>query len=292
VVREGYRCGLPSGACALSSTHASSPKAQASADLRAQVEDFRAETEALNKTLCSLSAHAWARSTTFKSWAVWDVLAHLHTGNLMGLLTLNDPQAYARKREDNAASGLSRTELARQQLGDLSGEALRAAWYADAITVCERFVDADPDVRLTWSGPGMKPRMFVAARQMETWAHGTEIYDLFKLPREHYDRLRNIATLGVRTFAWTFRNRAETVPDEVPYVALTAPSGARWTWNDSHSRSRIEGTALDFCQVVTQVRNIADVGLSVHGESARMWMAKAQCFAGAPEDPPAPGSRV
>jgi adenylate cyclase len=40
-----------------------------------------------------------------------------------------------------------------------------------------------------------------------------------------------------------------------------------------------------------QVRNIADTRLAVHGEAARRWMACAQCFAGGPEPPPAPGTR-
>jgi hypothetical protein len=42
---------------------------------------------------------------------------------------------------------------------------------------------------------------------------------------------------------------------------------------------------------VTQVRNIADTGLTVTGAVATDWMSKAQCFAGAPETPPAPGTR-
>ena len=54
----------------------------------------------------------------------------------------------------------------------------------------------------------------------------------------------------------------------------------------------IIGSAVEFCQVVTQTRNIADTGLKLVGETARNWMQNAQCFAGPPETPPAPGSRV
>jgi hypothetical protein len=53
----------------------------------------------------------------------------------------------------------------------------------------------------------------------------------------------------------------------------------------------VEGSASEFCQVVTQVRNVADTRLRVSGETARRWMAIAQCFAGGPETPPAPGTR-
>ena len=58
------------------------------------------------------------------------------------------------------------------------------------------------------------------------------------------------------------------------------------------SPERVEGSAVEFCQVVTQGRNIRDTRLTVKGEGAVRWMAIAQCFAGAPKDPPAPGERA
>jgi uncharacterized protein (TIGR03084 family) len=133
--------------------------------------------------------------------------------------------------------------------------------------------------------------MFTTARQMETWAHGQAIHDLMGETREPTDRLRNIAEIGVRTYGWTFANRQRPVPGAAPHVRLAAPSGAVWTWNDPGVENVVEGDALAFCQVVTQVRNVADSALQVHGEAALEWMRLAQCFAGPPEDPPPPGSR-
>jgi hypothetical protein len=74
-------------------------------------------------------------------------------------------------------------------------------------------------------------------------------------------------------------------------VRLTAPTGALWEWNDPTPENAVEGDALPFCQVVAQTRNIADTDLKVSGEPARIWMNLAQCFAGPPQDPPAPGTR-
>lgn len=260
--------------------------------LQTQIADYKAEVGALDAALTTLLAEAWTRPTTFKQWTIWDVVAHLHSGDLMGLLTLNDPDEYVRQREANAASGLSRTAIARERFGHLDGLQLRAVWHEATMQVCEQFADADPAARLRWSGPGMKPRMFVTARQMETWAHGTEIYDLFELPREHFDRIYSIATLGVRTFAWTFNNRELAVPEVVPYVELVSPSGKIWSWNEASSHASVKGSAVEFCQVVTQVRNIDDVQLDVRGEAAQQWMEIAQCFAGLPENPPPPGARA
>jgi len=47
----------------------------------------------------------------------------------------------------------------------------------------------------------------------------------------------------------------------------------------------VTGTALDFCLVVTQRRNVADTGLVVTGTLAEEWIGIAQAFAG----PPGPG---
>ena len=80
-------------------------------------------------------------------------------------------------------------------------------------------------------------------------------------------------------------------PSPVPHLVLTAPSGEVWTYNEPSDAERIEGLAEEFCQVVTQVRNIADTELRVVGDIALDWMSKAQCFAGPPETPPAPGVR-
>ena len=127
---------------------------------------------------------------------------------------------------------------------------------------------------------------------METWAHGQDIYDLLRVERRPTDRLKNVAAIGVKTFGWAFANRGLEVPTPVPYVRLEAPSGAVWEWNEPRVDERVEGPALDFCYVVTQVRHVRDTRLRASGEVAGRWMSIAQCFAGPPEDPPSPGERL
>ena len=74
-------------------------------------------------------------------------------------------------------------------------------------------------------------------------------------------------------------------------MRLTAPSGDIWEFGEPSTDEMVEGSASEFCQVVTQVRNIADTQIRVVGPLATDWMSKAQCFAGGPETPPAPGTR-
>jgi uncharacterized protein (TIGR03084 family) len=262
------------------------------AALLAQVADLRAEGDALYELLQTLSEDDWSRTTTFKDWTIYDVIAHLHFSDHMGVTTLASGDDFKALMRDIQTSRLPMVVYTRRWLGDIDGLELQQRWRSLFLDMCDRLGAASPDQRLTWAGPGMRPRMFATARQMETWAHAWEIYDSLGVPRVHSDRLFNIATIGVRTFGWSFANRKLEVPAEVPYVRLTAPSGVIWEWNDPGSENRIQGDAVAFCQVVTQVRNAADTDLSVSGETAERWMAIAQCFAGPPEDPPAPGSRA
>jgi uncharacterized protein (TIGR03084 family) len=259
-----------------------------------QVTDFRAEADELNQVLQPLADPDWERPTLFKRWTINDIVRHLHDGDQMALASIAGPDQFAQFRIERQAmidSGLTRVEAARLRLDNLNGARLRERWYAGMADLCDQVSALPLNARLKWAGPDMGVRMFTTARQMETWAHGQAIYDLLGCMRTPTDRLRNIAEIGVRTYGWTFANRALPLPSPVPHVRLTAPSGAVWQWNDPASDNVVEGEALAFCQVVTQTRNIADTNLRVTGEPARKWMCIAQCFAGPPEDPPAPGSR-
>ena len=265
--------------------------------LEAQVTDLRAEGDDLDRLLATLAPDDWSRPTSFKGWTVWDVVAHLHFSDHMGMTSLRGEAAFrelmrnvADARRSDAAKSMA--QFTREWLGAISGDALRARWRTLLGSLCDALAAADPETRLAWAGPGMRPRMFATARQMETWAHGSEIYDLLGVRRIETDRLKNVAAIGVRTYGWTFANRKLDLPGPAPHVRLVAPSGATWAWNDRQPDNAVEGDALEFCQVVTQVRNVADTKLTVTGLPAQQWMAIAQCFAGPPEDPPTPGSRV
>lgn len=61
----------------------------------------------------------------------------------------------------------------------------------------------------------------------------------------------------------------------MPKLRLVSPSGDTWEFGESEEGGKIEGVAEEFCQVVTQVRNIDDTELRFEGEIATDWMAKA-----------------
>jgi uncharacterized protein (TIGR03084 family) len=257
--------------------------------------DFRDEVDEFHGFLRGLDAADWHRETGFMGWTPWDVVAHLHYFDQVSRIAFDGEEAFKPERKALFAAvsrGTTNQTLARERLGHLDAPALLSAWRDTAYALADSLGAAAPKQRLPWFGPDMGVAMFTTARYMETWAHAQEVYDLVGATRVHTDRIKNIATIGVKTFGWTFVNRKLEVPEPTPFVELAAPSGATWEWNDPSESERIRGDAVDFCHVVTQGRNIADTPLEVTGTVASQWMAIAQCFAGEAVDPPKPGTRV
>jgi uncharacterized protein (TIGR03084 family) len=154
----------------------------------------------------------------------------------------------------------------------------------------DAFAVADPAARLPWYGPPMGVLSFVSARLMETWAHGQDVCDALGVERVPTARLRHIAHLGVRARPFSYVVRGREVPPGRIDVAVIGPEGDEWRWEIGDAEeggdvATVCGTAIDFCLVVTQRRNVADTELQVEGELAEDWISVAQAFAG----PPGPG---
>ena len=259
-----------------------------------QGTDFRDECDALYALLKPLNDSDFERECQFKSWTINDIVAHLHWADVAADLALRDEPAFlkfAAARIEAAKTGQSNIDNQREFVAGITGQPLLETWRSHSVELAERFIADDPKRRLKWFGPDMSVRSSATARLMETWSHGQAVYDLLGLERADGDRIKNVAVIGVNTFGWTFINRSLDVPEDVPYVRLTAPSGAVWEWNEPSDSNRVEGSAASFCQVVTQTRNIADTDLKAVGETASRWMRFAQCFAGPPNDLPEPGTR-
>jgi len=256
-----------------------------------QAEDFRAESRAMLALLAQADAAAYSEPTLFKGWTINAVLQHLHFWNQMAGLQLTDEPMLLQRIAAVKAHTRGMRDFENTHFQGLAGRPLRDAWHQGFEATADAFAQADPKARLKWPGPDMSARSSITARLMETWAHGQEVYDHLGVERQNADRVQNIVVLGVNTFGWTYATRGETPPGPLPHLVLSAPSGAVWTYGDPSTSERIAGRADEFCQVVTQTRNVADTSLQVTGPVATDWMSRAQCFAGAPETPPSPGTR-
>jgi len=260
-----------------------------------QAQAFLDESEALYALIKDLDDEALTMETAFKGWTINDVIGHLHMWNHLADLSLEGEGKFAELFSgfvEHMAAGGSFNSFELDWREGLNGRALVAEWRDYFRAMAKRFGAADPKARVEWAGPSMSVRSSITARLMETWAHGQEVYDLLGLRRENQDHIQNIVILGLNTFGFCFQNRKMDVPEPRPFLKLTAPSGAEWTFGERSEAEVIEGLAEEFCQVVTQTRNIADTDLAVTGKTAAAWMEIAQCFAGAPETPPDPGTRA
>jgi uncharacterized protein (TIGR03084 family) len=265
-------------------------------------EDLAAEAAALRAVAADADPEA---VTPFYGWRVRDTVEHVVMLNRLATLSFSDPDAFAAEKgrfvegtsppspdtpRVEAFARIRAYETSRLSL--LSWGQLLAAWEAGQADLSAAAVGLTDDVKVAWFGAPMRAETLVNARQMEVWGYGQDVFDLLRVRRPEGERVRNVAEFGIRTMGFSFANRGLPAPEPRPFVALTSPGGATWTWNDPASPNRVEGPAADFCLVATQRRNMADTALRVTGEGAQTWMRIAQCIAGPPVDGPAPGARA
>jgi uncharacterized protein (TIGR03084 family) len=259
-----------------------------------QAYDFLDESNAVYELLSQLSEKDFDQSTQFKGWTFNNVIGHLHVWNYAADISLGDGEEwndFSAKALKALGSGSSMNQFEQTITNDISGKELLEKWKSYFTEMSERFAAADPKKRVKWMGPDMSVRSSISARHMETWAHAQELYDSLGVKRINHDRIKNIVIIGNNTFKWCYTVHNRKIPTEKPYLKLTSPSGEIWEFNNQSNKNYISGLAEEFCQVVTQVRNIKDVNLNVHGSDSNEWMSIAQCFAGPLEIPPAPGTR-
>ena len=259
-----------------------------------QAIDFQQESESLADALRNLNDVDFKKKTQFKGWTIEDILGHLHMFNVAADLTLEDGakfKLFFSRIEKEMANGKTLLQSQYPWLNGMSGRILYNSWIEGSRKVAAKYVIADPKTRVKWAGPEMSARSSITARQMETWAHGHEIFDSLGIKREEFDRIKNIVFLGVNTFNWSHVVNKQVVPDAMPYLRLTSPTGQLWEFGDRNDKELISGDAVGFAQVVTQTRSFYDVNLTAIGPVANHWMNIAQCFAGNAEKPPVKGSR-
>jgi uncharacterized protein (TIGR03084 family) len=254
------------------------------------VRDLADEHDALDRLLAGLAEDDWASPTPSPGWTVGDQVGHLGYFDRTATLAVVDPDGFARHLVEALADmqqdGLDGTSL--RQARSMAPAELHRWWRSGAASLVEAAARLGDGDRLRWYGPSMGARSFLTARLMETWAHGHDLADTLGLEVEATPRLRHIAQLGFITRGWSYSVRGREAPDIAVRVELSAPGGGAWSWGDEAAGDRITGSALGFCQVVTQRRHVDDTDLAVTGTAAVEWMELAQAFAGAPTDGPPP----
>jgi uncharacterized protein (TIGR03084 family) len=261
-------------------------------DVDGLLSDLAAEEYDLDAMVAELDQSDWLRPTPAADWDVRDQVTHLAWVEEAARLAATDPAAFA---ETIVGPARTSTEFEAHQMARgrvLAGREVLEWWRSERAGALTALANVEPGARLPWFGPPMSVRSFVTARIMETWAHGQDVADALGIDRSPTDRLRHIAHLGVSTRNWSYAVR-RLPPSQVPVIVeLAGPSAQTWRWGPDDAADRVEGSAADFCLVVTQRRHWQDTGLRVQGSAAIEWMTIAQAFAGrATEVAPGRGSR-
>lgn len=248
------------------------------------VDDLAAEQAALRAVLEQVPFDRWESATHAPGWAIRDQVAHLAFFDEAATAAIQDAEKFAADarrmssgRGDAAGDPGYLAEARKRPAAEVM------AWWQEAsgrLVEASRTLDASR--RMPWYGPPMAATSFVTARLMECWSHGLDVVDVAGVTREATERLRHVAFLGVRTRNFSYVTRGLEPNTEPMRVELTAPSGETWVFGEVDAPNRVSGLAIDFCQVVTQRRHVADTALQVTGEAAAEWMRYAQAFAGPP----------
>jgi uncharacterized protein (TIGR03084 family) len=251
--------------------------------MSALADDVSAETSVTRDLVAGLDQAGWRTATPAAGWSIADQIGHLAYFDEMAVRSAVRPEAFAADLAAAQAAGAAiDPDAIAARYRDRGGAALLAWFDAARAELLGTFAGLDPGVRLPWFGPAMSAASSLTARFMETWAHTQDIADALGVTREPTDRLRHVAHIGVGARAFSYAVHGLPPPDAPVHVALTAPSGATWTWGPADAADLVRGPALDFCLLVTQRRHRDDLGLDVEGPAARQWMAIAQAFAGPP----------
>jgi uncharacterized protein (TIGR03084 family) len=245
------------------------------------LSDLRDESADVDRLVADLAPATWDAPTPAAGWTIRHQIAHLAWTDRASTLAITDPDAFM----ESLATALESPE----SYVDRGTEAMLAApevllprWRAGRESLAAALEGVPAGAKIPWYGTAMSPVSMTTARIMETWAHGGDVADALGVARVPTARLRHIAHLGYRTMAWSFQVHDRPAPEAPVHVRLDAPDGSLWTFGPKDAADRVTGSALDFCRLVTQRANRADLSLEATGPVAAEWLDVAQCFAGPP----------
>ncbi|MCQ4121308.1 TIGR03084 family metal-binding protein [Rhodococcus tibetensis] len=262
------------------------------AELQRFIDDVCAESESLDALVADLPDSRWADPTPAEGWTIAHQIGHLLWTDRAALLAITDPDGFTAQVTDAAADPAGFVDAGAQECASLPPAELLAEWRATRERLADALGAVPPDRKILWYGPPMKAASMATARLMETWAHGQDVADALGVARTPTARLRSIAHLGVRTRDFAYAVNGLTPPAEEFRVELTAPDGVFvWTWGPEDAAQKVTGPAEDFCLLVTQRANRADLALVATGPNADEWLDIAQAFAGPAGDGRKAGTR-
>jgi uncharacterized protein (TIGR03084 family) len=250
--------------------------------LESVLDDLAAECGRLDTWVSGLDEDGWRTATPAAGWDVATQVAHLAWTDEVAVVAATDKVGWDALVLEAIADPMGFVDAQAFDGARASGTELLGRWRSGRQALADTLRAHPAGEKIPWFGPPMSPTSMATARFMETWAHALDVADALGVVVEPTDRVRHVAHLGVRTRDFAFGNRGLEPPAEEFRVELRSPSGGLWTWGPDAARQRVTGSAYDFCLLVTQRRNRADLDLVADGVDADRWLDIAQAFAGPP----------
>ncbi|MDT4938296.1 MAG: hypothetical protein QOG80_1967 [Pseudonocardiales bacterium] len=261
------------------------------ADLDAVLAELSAECGELDALVSGIDESAWLHETPAPGWTIATQIAHLAWTDDAALLAITAPPAFQVELERALQNIDGFVDEGAFERAARAPDEILASWRAGRATLLDALRAVPDGTKIAWFGPPMSAASMSTARLMETWAHGQDVADALGVTRTPTDRLRSIAHIGVRTRDYAFLINDKPVPADEFRVELTGPHGSVWTWGPDGAAQSVTGPALDFCLLVAQRRNRADLEVKAVGADADAWLDIAQAFAGPPGTGREPTSR-
>ncbi|MDZ4828521.1 MAG: maleylpyruvate isomerase family mycothiol-dependent enzyme [Actinomycetota bacterium] len=244
----------------------------------AGLDELEAEQRSVQDVVRAIGADDWLSPTPAWGWDVRDTIAHLADTDEVAADTMTGGPGSLSARGELAASTEDVTYRGVLRGRCIDGSAVLAWWEAAAARERDLFTKLDPDTRVPW-GLGMKPRSFVSARLMETWAHGLDVYAALGAEPVDTDRLAHVAWLATKALPYAFSVVGRPQPPEPVRVELTLPSGAPWTDGPEGAENLIRGSAGQYCRVFVQRLPMSKAtDIEVRGEAAGAAIEVARAF--------------
>lgn len=247
------------------------------------VADLAAESESLDDLVATLTPEQWATPTPAQGWTIAHQIGHLLWTDRVSLTAVTDAEGFKEIFGIAAHDPLGFVDKAADVEAARPPAELLADWRATRGKLGGALCAVPDGTKLPWFGPPMSAASMATARMMETWAHGLDVADALGITVAPTDRLRHVAHIGVRTRDFAYAVNGKPAPAEPFRYELKSPSGSdEWTWGPEDATNVVRGSALDFCELVTQRRHPDDLDITTVGDDAAEWVTIAQCFAGPP----------
>jgi uncharacterized protein (TIGR03084 family) len=258
-------------------------------DTTGVIADLTAEAAEVDALVAGLADRDWDRPTPAPGWSIRHQIGHLAFIFRIAGLSAAQPAAFREMTKSLAGGFEQAVNAALEDYVHDPAEVLLARWRAERDAGIKALAAVPGDQLVPWLANPLPPYVLACAGMMELFGHGQDVADALGVRPVRTDRIGHLAGFAVRVRDFGYEARNLTPPAEEFRFELTAPSGKLWAFGPEDATQRINGSAEDFCLLVTRRRHRYDLDVRAKGTLADQWLDIAQAYRGPAGDGRRPG---